>query len=303
MTDLTPQIRAWITDSLGTGAQITRADRLPGSTSTTLFALDVTQGPVRHALVLRLFDNAEWLAEEPDLAPHEAANLRKAAAIPTPTPELIAVDEDGSACGLQAVLMTRVPGSVRLVPDDLDMWLRELAAAIVPLHHVDPGDHRWTYAPYNDVAELRVPEWSAQPGLWAQAIERVQGAWPPYVERFIHRDYHPMNVLWNGERISGIVDWPNACRGPAGIDAAWCLMNLASMYGLDAADRFLDHFCAIAGTDFTYDPFWDLIVLIELLPEPPTVYSPWTHFGLRLSAALLQERNEAYLRSLMARLA
>lgn len=25
------------------------------------------------------------------------------------------------------------------------------------------------------------------------------------------RDYHPINVLWLGEEISGIVDWVNAC--------------------------------------------------------------------------------------------
>ena len=303
MTLLTPEIRAWITESLGAAAQITRAERLAGSTSTTLVALDVTQGAITHALVVRLFDNQVWLANEPDLAPHEAANLLKASAIPTPTPDLIAVDEDGSACGLPAVLMTRLPGSVRLIPDDLDTWLRELAEAIAPLHHVDPGDHRWTYAPYTDVARLRVPEWSAQPALWAQAIERVQGAWPPYAERFIHRDYHPMNVLWNGDRVSGIVDWPNACRGPAGIDPAWCRMSLSHSHGLDAADRFLDHFCAIAGPDFTYDPFWDLIVIVEFLPGPPAVHPPWEHFGLRISATVMRERLESYLVSLMARLA
>jgi aminoglycoside phosphotransferase (APT) family kinase protein len=153
------------------------------------------------------------------------------------------------------------------------------------------------------VAQLRVPEWSAQPELWAQAIELVQGEWPPYVERFIHRDYHPMNVLWNGDRASGIVDWPNACRGPAGIDPAWCRMNLADSHGLAAADRFLEHFCAVAGSHFTYNPFWDLIALTDLLPGPPAIYPPWEDFGLQISVAIIQERMETYLRSLMARFA
>jgi hypothetical protein len=112
-----------------------------------------------------------------------------------------------------------------------------------------------------------------------------------------------MNVLWQGERLSGIVDWPNACRGPAGIDLGWCRANLSGMYGVEIADRFLDIFLKAAGGTFSYDPFWDLMVIIDALPGPPEVYEPWLEFGLdHLTDELDRIRLEHYLQSVLARM-
>jgi Phosphotransferase enzyme family len=37
---------------------------------------------------------------------------------------------------------------------------------------------------------------------------------------FVHRDYHPAQMLFEGSRVTGICDWLTACRGPHGIDLA-----------------------------------------------------------------------------------
>ena len=42
---------------------------------------------VESKVVLRQFDNADWLKQEPDLALHEAESLRWAAKTGVPTPE------------------------------------------------------------------------------------------------------------------------------------------------------------------------------------------------------------------------
>ena len=103
--------------------------------------------------------------------------------------------------------------------------------------------------------------------------------------------------------MSGIVDWPNACRGAANIDVAWCRANLIHLYGVAAADRFRHAYQALAGPSFVYHPYWDLIVAIEVLPGPPGVYPPWIDFGMRhLNDNLMRERIDAYLVSVMARL-
>ena len=95
------------------------------------------------------------------------------------------------------------------------------------------------------LAVVRVDETTADP-TWN--IEIVNAPWPEVRECFIHRDYHPVNVLWQDSQVNGIVDWPNACRGPAGIDVAWCRVNLRSTHGVAIADRFLDLYCAAAGS-------------------------------------------------------
>ncbi len=119
----------------------------------------------------------------------------------------------------------------------------------------------------------------------------------------MHRDYHPSNVLWWNGRISGVVDWVNGCRGPAGIDVAWCRHNLANLHGVSAADDFLSAYFAAAGSEFEYDPYWDLMSVVELLPGPPSMYEGWRASGLPdISGALLRERVDLYVASVVARL-
>lgn len=74
---------------------------------------------------------------------------------------------------------------------------------------------------------------------------------------FIHRDYHPGNVLWSHHQISGIVDWPSACRGPAEADVGHCRANLIGHFGQKAADRFLAIWKTVSGTA-DYHPYFDL---------------------------------------------
>lgn len=291
----------WIAASAD--AEIQSVRRLTGSTSSTLYSVEVTRNDRPLKLVLRLFTNVEWLADEPDLVRHEVASLKKAAEADVPTPELIVCDESGAHCGIPAILMTQLPGRVELMPADLDGWLYKLAEAIAPLHALDVGEFSWRYVPYNDVSRLEPPAWSKYPGLWERAIEIVNAPWPEARECFIHRDYHPVNVLWQDGRVSGIVDWPNACRGPAGIDVAWCRRNLAEMHGVDVAERFLCACQAVVGSSFVHHPCWDLLVLVEHLPGPPRVYSPWIDFGMQhLTDEIVQERVDEYLASVMTRL-
>ncbi len=299
---LSPTMLQWIAEVVGSSATIRSIRRLAGATSSTLHSIEVLHNGQRMRLVLRQFTNADWLEEEPNLVRHEAASLEKAREADVPTPELIARDETGERCGVPAILMTQLGGRVELTPPDFDRWLYQLAEAILPVHALEVGEFPWRYAPYNDVSRLEPPTWSRHPGLWEKAIEIVNGPWPEMRECFIHRDYHPNNVLWQDGRISGIVDWPNACRGPAGLDIAWCRGNLVGLYGTAAADRFLAAYQSLAGSSFAYHPHWDLMDIIEWLPGPPRVYPPWITFGMRgLTDEIVQERVDEYLVSLMAR--
>jgi aminoglycoside phosphotransferase (APT) family kinase protein len=298
-----PEALRWVADCVGAGASVEAVSPLAGATSSSLHAVTVAHGGGVLELVLRRFVDAGWLASEPDLAPHEASSLRKAARAGVPTPELVALDEDGSRCGVPATLTTLLPGRVELQPQDFDGWARQLAEAAAHVHALGADDHPWAYFPYVDPVELVPPRWSEFPEKWEQAIEVVRGPRPPSGECFIHRDYHPNNVLWRGPRLSGVVDWVNACRGAAGFDVAWCRLNLAKLRGVAAADEFLSAYQSAAGAGFEYDPYWDLMALAEVLPGPPDVYSGWTAHGVSdLHDGLMRERVDAYLSSLVARL-
>ncbi len=287
--------REWVADVLED--RVARIERLTGATSSDVYRAVMQHGP---PVVLRLFSNREWLALEPDLAEHEAAALRAVGASPLPTPHLLAFDATGSQAGLPAVVMSELPGTVVVDPPHLDPWLDGLAGALATLHQFEVDDFRWTYRVWQDLDRLTAPEWSSEPGRWEKLIDDVKRGLPPSPVRFVHRDFHPTNVLWSQGSVTGLVDWVNACLGPTGIDVAHCRLNLAAMHGPGTADAFSDRYRARTGSVF--DPRWDLVAAVEWLPDV-AAYPPWQDFGLTdLDTATVRARVEAFIDEALSRL-
>lgn len=298
---LSHDVRRWIEDVVG--GRVCGVAVMRGATSSALHSVEVEIDGQRRNFVLRRFTDSAWVRREPDIAVREAASLQHARQAGLSAPELVATDRDGLHCGVPATLVTRLAGDVVLLPADWKVWIDGLAQAAAKIHRVDAAGFRWKYRRYNEGASLSVPGWSHQPDAWKRAIEVVKGPAPSWRECFIHRDYHPSNVLWLDGRVSGVVDWVNGCKGPVGIDVAWCRHNLANLHGVSVADEFLAAYIAVAGEDFTYDPYWDLMTVVEQLPGPPSMYEGWRAAGFPgISNTVMRERVDAYVASVVARL-
>lgn len=273
------------------------ARRLPGSTSSSVIRIEARGA----RWVLRVLDNASWLTQEPDLAEHEAAALLELERAGLRGPQLVAHAGVEAGFAAPVVLMSFVEGAVELHPPDLDTWISRLAAELVAIHAHAAPDFRWQFNSWLDRSTLAVPAWASEPALWQRAIDHVRGAPPTVTPVFLHRDYHPTNVLWQREQVSGVVDWINACRGPAGVDIAHCRTNLCSLYGPDAADRFLEAYRAHGGGEL--EPYWDLESVLEMCLPEPRFYAPWLDFGLeRIDVESLERRSEARLARAVRRL-
>lgn len=119
---------------------------------------------------------------------------------------------------------------------------------------------------------------------------------------FIHRDYHPNNVLFENGKLVGVVDWVNACMGPVGVDVGHCCWNLAMMYGTNSADYFLGLYRAYH-PHFTYNEYWDIVALMDVLTDPIEVYEGWKHFGLiDITEDGLKEKMDTYMCSIWNKL-
>ncbi len=139
MTDeLISRALSWLQDVFSNGAHIGAVRKLDWAYSLDFYVLDARVSGRETSFVLRLFTKWEWLAEEPDVPEHVGANLTRLRGSGLPVPELIALDADGSRCGVPALLMTRLPGVVNLTPLDFDAWLRQLAAFLPRLHAISP---------------------------------------------------------------------------------------------------------------------------------------------------------------------
>ena len=289
--------RNWVQQEIGVAVQSMK--RLPGSTSSLLYEVKTKNSSV----VLRQIDNKEWLREEPDLVQHEAASLQKAYAGNLSSPSLLGFDETGSASGFPSILMSKVQGEVVLESDDFHVWTDELAKTLAKIHQVEAGDFPWKYERYTNLKDVQFPEWTKSPDIWQVAFERLHRVQPEFHETFIHRDFHPANVLWKNKKVSGIIDWPNACCGPAGIDVGHCRVNLALLHSTEVADLFLKAYEEHGGISYTYDPYWDIVSVFDFLDGAPVVYPGWEAFGLTgLTDEMMKLRLDNYMESLLKKI-
>ncbi len=298
---LSTQLQKWVIDSVDPLAAIQTYQPLQGGISAILHSITLTHQhePRLTEVVLRQFHDEEWLRQEPDLPRHEANCLLLSEAAAVPTPKLIAFDETGALCGRPAVIMSKLDGKVILQPDNMEHWLNGMAQALSSIHHIHADHFSWTYFRYNDIHQFEVPEWSAHQEKWKQVIAWLRSYQPSFKPCFIHRDYHPTNILWNNNQVSGVVDWVNSCLGPLGVDLGHCRVNLAMLYGTTIADAFLAAYQQYAAPGFQYDPYWDFVSLVDIMFGPPTVYAGWTDLGFTgLTDHLMIERLDAYFLSL-----
>lgn len=291
--------RAWLADATGIPTTKLVCEQMKGSTSSSLFLVQRAGQENAPRFVLRVFDNRAWLEEEPDLVIHDAAALEEAQKTRVVAPKCLSFSETDVGFGAPVLLMSYVAGRIELKPADFGAWIDTQARTLAAIHRHKTKTFPWKYSTWVNQKQLRVPDSTTKPEVWRDAIAFwLEGA-PDYDPVFIHRDYHPVNLLWQGEGISGVVDWVNACRGPSGIDVGHCRANLVQMFGLDAAEAFLlayeQHVPA-----FEYNPYWAVDTVLDACLPAPSFYAPWQDFGLDMIAPeILQARIDDYLENVM----
>jgi aminoglycoside phosphotransferase (APT) family kinase protein len=246
-------VRAWVARQAG--APVARVRRLTGASSAAVHAVHLADG---NRLVLRRYLWRGFLDDEPLAPRREVDALGFAAAHHLPAPALVAADLTGGDIGdgIPALLMTCLPGRAVFDPD-----VGLLAETLAAIHDTDPAGYPYRYFAWNRDRTTAPPVGAARPRLWLRAIALWHEATPEYRPVFIHRDYHPGNVLWRRGVLSGVVDWVNACGGPIGSDLATCRGNLVDLAGRGVADRFIAAYTALTGERL--HPYWELAGVLE----------------------------------------
>ena len=293
---LSAETREWVGQNTGIAPANIDFIPLKGANASLVFL--VRNGSVPQ-FVLRVLDNQKWLDEEPDLVQHEVAALHEAQRTSITAPAIIAASEKTE---LPMLLMSHLEGQVDLQPARPHQWLEQSAAQLARLHHHRAPHFRWSYQSWVDKNHLCVPDRTRHPTLWKDAIALFSDTEPAYEAVFIHRDYHPCNILWRGSSPSGIVDWVNACQGPAGVDAGHFRINLALLFDIPTADQFLEMYLR-ANRDFVYDPYWDIDSIFNMCLPKPEFYKPWKDFGIKvLLQEELQRRTDELLLNVMRKI-
>ena len=246
-------VRSFIEDRLR--SRVVRVRRLQGASSSAVHRLHMADG---HSVVVRRYVWKKFLREEPDAPLRELDALEFATANGLAAPHVVAADPTGTTFGdgTPTVVMTFLSGTAVAVPDP-----DRLAAVAAAIHDVSADGLFHDYFPWYRDTTTEPPHGARHPALWEDAIDRWRHHMPTYMPTLVHRDFHPGNVLWSAGKLSGVVDWVNACRGPWECDIAHCRDNLIRLADFDIADRFLHAYTHL--TDKTFNPFWELASVLE----------------------------------------
>ncbi len=304
MTDVLPH-RAieWVLRAVPGATGVRVLGRFPGATTSTLHDIEVERGTAPAlALVLRRYTEGRVLAEEPQYPSTEAAALAAlASARGVVAPRLLAFDGQGDECDVPAVLMTRLPGHPTISPVDVEAWVTGLARALASVHLLDGDVLPGTYERWHDPRTAQAPAWATSPQSWERLIEASRSLEPAGETTLLHRDYHPGNVLWSDGAVSGIVDWPNACRGVPALDVGHCRRDIVSTHGVDVAEAFLAAYGEASGRQ--PDPLCDALTLLDSASDGEAIVRAYHAYGRTdLTADGIRARLDQYAALIASRL-
>ncbi|MFF7266424.1 phosphotransferase family protein [Streptomyces sp. NPDC008159] len=303
--------RAWVEKHLSEGEHIVDVARLRGGWTSEMRRLDVDGPDGRRSLVLRSFVKPFFVRHAEGLLSREANVLRLLGGTGVSGAAPVAVDPAGEHCDHPSLLMTLLPGSVRLDGADVDRRTELLARQLLTIHRLAVAEDQRprAYQAWTSPERVSPPDGTRRPELWRAAVDVIRREPPDHRPCFLHRDFHPGNVLFTGDgdalRVSGVVDWVEASWGPADLDVAHCSTALALLYGVPEGMRFADRYTA-AGGRLAGDPashlYWRLLDALAFAPDAEKVAVPWREVGRRdLTPAVLTTRLETYLEALFAR--
>ncbi|MEU5592326.1 alpha/beta fold hydrolase [Streptomyces sp. NPDC020298] len=296
----------WAAKQLPEGRAVTGSRFLRGGWSAQMRGLTLDDGT---GLVLRTFVKPFFRRHAPGLLVREAAVLTLlAGADGIPAPALVAVDATAEHCDHPSLLTTRLPGEVRADEPgaaELERRLDLLAAQLVRIHRVVPAERPRPYQAWTSPERVRTPVGD----LWDRAVDVIRREPPPYEGCFLHRDFHPGNVLFTGAgeelRVSGVVDWVETSWGPADLDVAHCSTALALLHGPEQGLGFRDRYEAHGGRPLAIGPdhlYWRLLDALAYSPDAAKLAGPWRELGRTdLTPEVLAGRLEAYVRGLLER--
>lgn len=183
--------------------------------------------------VLRRAPSLAFMEGRPYGHSTEAALIEAARAKGVTAPEVVAVLEEGDGLG-SGFVMRALPGTadpkVILACDDPDGLLREAARDLARIHRLRPGDvpKRVPVMDYRAaIADLKAQfmEAGGDRPIIALGLKWLEDNCPPEVEPVLnHGDYRMGNLLVEGSRLTGVLDWEIAHFGDRHEDLAFGCM-------------------------------------------------------------------------------
>lgn len=286
-----------VAGSFGGSVRVAAVERLFGGVATAVHRVTLVGDDGVLEVALKRFPPgignpvAEWAA------------LGFAQRLSVPTPRPLRFDATGAWFGAPAIVMSLLPGRPQLQPVDADAWIEALARTLAAMHDSAPAEAPGALR-RSPVWDRWVPDGLPEHAPTRRIVTAVEGLrareWP---ERcFCHCDFHPANVLFVGDAVSGVVDWSAGRLAPVLNDVGRVRVELALRLDGEAPDRFASRYRSLSGRRLDGVEHWDVLagaVVLEHAAEWLPIYSA---FGVESTVADLTERARAFVTTALDRL-
>jgi aminoglycoside phosphotransferase (APT) family kinase protein len=262
LTDLARRLAAFIKDRTGETPAIERLTPVSGGNARKAWSFDLVRpGQADEPCIMLMQASAGQL--ESDLkAEFQVIAALKGSGVPAP--RALWLDGDGSALGAPTIVMERVTGATDILalrapePKDRNRAVAlAFADAAARLHQVDIGKFGFLGSTARETtAAQQVAVWEAQ--FLKHRMEPLPEIgfafrWlkdhAPVAERIglVHGDYRFGNFLFEGERITALLDWEMAHLGDPVEDIAWAYRSLWTPEMHLSLDEFIARYEAAGG--------------------------------------------------------
>ncbi|MBN9087945.1 MAG: phosphotransferase [Reyranella sp.] len=234
---LSDRLLGHLRERLGTGVDFAEAPKpLSGGFDTTILAFRLSGAPAawERPLILRVMTRSD---QGPRVL-REAAVHAALVQADFPAPRVLLHETDLAPLGLPFLVMERLPGETmwsalaKAGPLAFLAMPRQLAELHVRLHRVSGEAVRESARALGvDPAVMgvqadveRLHRRIVRDGLAAlrPAADWLVGHFPAPVQAEVicHADFHPLNIMMDGHRLSGVIDWANVVIGEPAYDVA-----------------------------------------------------------------------------------
>ncbi len=212
------------------------------------------------AYVQALFDDAAAHEFRVLTALHEAG-------LPCPKP---------LALGDKFLLLEYLEGESTGAPTDSAGFVIQIAQALANIHNTSLESGALDFLPRNKSTwiprvnlniDLREPE----------VVTALEAFGPPPLEAAVlrHGDFWPGNILWQGNDLTGIIDWENALLGPALADVAISRLDIYWVLGRNAMHQFTSEYLRLRPASTKNLPYWDLRAALRPMANLPDWVAPY----------------------------
>ncbi|RYZ02861.1 MAG: hypothetical protein EOO73_30215 [Myxococcales bacterium] len=300
--ELPPRATAWVLSRVAGATAVESGTRLTGglSAETRLLAVARRDDEPLQVVLKRFVEVSRgscvaWEADALEALAH--------AALPYEVARVLGRDDAGSECDVPALLMSRVPGRIAIEADSWGARVHALGEALAAFHHLERPcpDSLPDYSQVGDKQrskpvpdDVNLPDWSA---VW-RYVERLDSGGG----ELLHGDYHLGNALFEGERLTGVIDWASARRGRRELDIAYCRVDLSMLLGGEAPDLFLAAYESKAQRRVEDVSRFDLAACLRAFPDPVSWLPGWLDAGRSdLTPPLIRERLRDFVQNALAR--